>query len=470
MPTKARGRREVRKGPQEIRDQYEAQMEILGIPFDYVKTMMLPEAEDPRRVPDEVVATSAIFKVPQIVDNLPVTGFWDPALGVTPVLTAGDPGQSTVIVVPGTRGAIYHTSNTGFNIQAGGRLAATLNTHLNHSNADKHWMTHGLRWGQKAVYPRLVDAGYPVIEVGTGIGGNLTVSATTDTKFTGIMRLTIRYWLLGVGTNITENVDCYNGHIEHIFAAPIPAGQTGLSLGISRPAGTSGPDPNDWTFSMSFSADIVVAAQASTSYEVVDIEKLSGMIETAHERTTALSALVTYMGSDLANGGNITAARLPKSTCLAHASRGDYYAYISSLPFYASDMKLRDGAYAWWCPDSEQEYFFRPHNEVAGDDLSFRSPLVFTMKRDDPTQTVRLRTDLHLETLTRSPLYNSEVSNYSASFPKALEVAKTFPAVTINDDHQSLLSKAWGAAKRWLSSPDNWATLLKQGAKLLSFL
>jgi hypothetical protein len=293
----------------------------------------------------------------------------------------------------------------------------------------------------------------------------MIVGVKCDPSYTRAGTLRFQYGLAGVFTNIDVPIGIQAG-VGTVTLTTIPISIESFAIGLIDTEGL----PQDLEFSLHDLARWTVSQNSATMYDVKDVDQLSDMPLTFQERPSALSLLATYMGSTLSNGGNIALARLPMGANLASAPLGDYYAYIASLPVYAGDFALKDGGYAWWCPDSEQEYFFRPYGYRACDDLRASSSLVVTMRRDEPQQTVRLRVDLHVETQTRSALFTSLVSDYSAAFPKALQLAKTLPAVSTNEEHKGIFSKLWSGIKGWVSKPQNWLNLLQKGIQVLPSL
>jgi len=455
-----------REGPKALSTMYEGQIDLLGLPASYVRTMILPEEFEPRRVPDEVVASSAIFKAPNIIEDLPSTGRWRPASAST--APAGASGESTVFVFPGIKGAIWHSPVAAY-AQTQVNAVSAMYAHTSKDDGGAKWMSHALRIENTGFLPRTRANGVPHIQLTRtqAINQSMSVALRTNAGYSANVILRIAWNTAGVFTSadFLFEIRAGTGRFD-ITPGVLPPLMDSLAIGILHAPGL----PDALEFSVFDSATWTSDQNNCTMYDIRDIDQLVDMPLTYMERPTALSALVTYMGSTLANGGNIAGARLPMSFDLGDVEIGDYYAAFASYPIYAADYPLKDGAYAWWCPDSEQEYFFRPHGTYISDDLETVSYLAFALKRAEVDQTVRLRVDLHVETQTRSSLFTSQVSDSSPSFPRALELAKLLPAVTYNDEHKSLLGKAWAKVKSWVSKPANWVNLLRTGATALSAL
>jgi hypothetical protein len=475
-----------RVGPTQLMGMYESQFDMLnGPPLPYLCSLILPEINEPRRVPDEVTATSAVFKSPQVIENLPFSGSWSSEQSKTLARAATDPGETTVMLFPSVFGCVWHTLGrtvllpptlTGVALRP--TLRASETTVI--ANDGQSYISHALRTNQVGVMPRLNSQGIPVYEISI-------ISDDTDTHAYGVtvfsmkamgstFKATVRVWARvagapGFGSSIhIVDIESGTGYFSVPMAADIELDALYISIA------EEGASSDDWTFSIG--ADITTGsddtptfgldANSSTAYAIRDIDQLTNLSLTSNIRPAALSGLVTWMGSTLENGGNIAVARLPAGQTLSVAPRGDYYGFISQLPVYNADYPLKDGAYAWWCPDSEQEYFFRNYHHFRCDNLNEVSSLVFTLRRDEPAQTVRLRVDANFEALTRSVQYTSEVSVTSVEFPHMLEVAKTMPAVSINKAHEAFFSRLFKRAKNWMSKPSNWTKLLRGGAKLLT--
>jgi hypothetical protein len=84
-------------------------------------------------------------------------------------------------------------------------------------------------------------------------------------------------------------------------------------------------------------------------------------------RPVALSALATYMGPTLTNGGNIAACYVPGDTCATNfftnnqlADQGNFtdWENLSLVPG-AYNGPIRDGAYVWWSPEDMTDLEFR---------------------------------------------------------------------------------------------------------------
>jgi hypothetical protein len=446
----------------------------------YVDTLLDPHGTTPQRVPDNIVATSAVFKSPLIV-SLPYSGGWDTNPGRTVPIDEKDPidGESVVAIFPGIEASIWTTRGGPGADLFGGPVSgvfepALVTPRVNTFNTVEGdgWIHHALRHGVDGVIPRLNASDIPVYEfsiVSTGVDETTSINflfQETNNKFVlsgvnGIVQ--VRY-----NDNTFENINfviLQPFQIIPIALTPPVLGFTvSLSVRIIDQAVT-----DNWLFSVAPSSEQPVfqaPAFGACIYSVLAVRDLSNLDQTTSERTTAVAGLCTYMGSDLRNGGVISAARLPMGTTPTLAPQGNLYAYLARLPLYAEDYALKAGIYAWWLPDDVQEYFFRPYRHAQSDDLATTSSLWFAMRRDNPEQEVRLDVVHHVEVLTRSVQYMSEVGPVNPSFVQLILLAKTLPAITENNLHK-LLVDAWKKVKNLATNPTNWVKLLKTGVKFL---
>jgi hypothetical protein len=235
-------------------------------------------------------------------------------------------------------------------------------------------------------------------------------------------------------------------------------------------------DPaSHWVFSMtstsqSANVPMVLMGRSACSFRILDTPDINALDQTESERTTALTGLCSYMGSHLADGGTISSARLGMGLVPMNAPSGDVYGYLAQLPLYNDDYALKDGIYAWWLPDSVQEYFYTPYRAPRSDHVFETSLLCFAMHRDEPAQGVRLRVQQCIEVITRSRLYASLPAPVNPSYDVLVGAIKMLPAVTVNASHPGILAKALGAVKTFVSKPANWIKLLTGGANLIKKL
>jgi hypothetical protein len=284
-------------------------------------------------------------------------------------------------------------------------------------------------------------------------------------------------WRYTDGTTNSDTRPTFGIGFEEAFEI-VPDG-TGSSAIVAFYFAISDLDPaSHWVVTLHSSvgatpgatAGLVFTARSATAFAVRSPPEINSLQETLMERQSALSGLITYVGSDLQNGGQIAGARLGMGLSPLAAPGGDVFNYLASLPFYSDDFPLKNGVYAWWLPDSIQEHFYKPYRQPRVDLLETDSILHFAMTRDNPNQDVRLKSIHAVEVITRSRLYSSKPGPTNPSYELMISAAKHVPAVTINSWHTGILGRAWGAIKKWVSHPTNWVKLLKTGGDAVSLI
>jgi hypothetical protein len=463
--------------------------------FSFFDFMILPEEYTPMRVPDGHAGVTAVFKSPFVV-SLPYSGTWNAALAKTdPAVDGGGlpvDGYSEVILVPGSTNCIYHTLGDAAILWddsgAGpGVLVPCLAAHPSISDFidGRVYMSHGMRGvntaSVAAVLPKRDSAGIPWYEVH---------QEAVDPSVAWILALRFNNLVMQqqFQANATVAVRYDDDSIETLAVNAIISG---VDAKFTIPTGaTSG---NSTIEAISFSVDdtdtashwIVrieaintgnnsaaasLLARSATAFAVKSAPELDQLNETLTERQTALSGLITYVGSTLQDGGQVAAARLGLGLSPMEAPDGDVFTYLASLPFYNNDYALREGIYGWWLPDSLQEHFYRPYRKPRADILEEDSLLHFAMRRDNPNQDVRLKSIHCVEVVTRSRLYASKPGPTNPSYEVMISALKHAPAITINSKHKGILARAWGAIKKWVSHPANWFKLLKVGGDAVSLV
>lgn len=137
--------------------------------------------------------------------------------------------------------------------------------------------------------------------------------------------------------------------------------------------------------------------QSNSTTETVDTVFSTSLSDCERYRVTAQEVLLTYMGSDLSNGGVVCSARVPFDW-----SPGlDVYDSISQLPYDSYNGPMKLGTHVHWVPSSL-------------DDLmpaaSYRIPstkMVLYGKQDDlvNVQTCRLMVTTVVEFFSTNPIY-----------------------------------------------------------------
>jgi hypothetical protein len=461
--------------------------------LSYLECMMNPHEMSPQRVPDDIVATSAVFKSP-FITSLDYAGIWNASNSGSDPIDPMDPinGETIVGLFPGAVASIWRTRGEDvalFDEKSPMPLPViepvlTSSKFVTSSTSGDltggvQYFSHGLRLGSVGVIPRLNSQGQPVYEMemrGNGIppsnaGTVVAIFQETTNRVVPEGLAATMTFLYTDGSSSQSTVAIIASQSQIQFAFDPEDGELVrafiLSINDNRPL-------VNWQFSLTGSHDaaagvptVRTVARSCTTYIVSDTRDMTNLDQTNNERTTALAGLVTYMGSDLRNGGVISGARLPMGATPTEAPDGDIYGYLARLPVFAEDYPLKVGCYAWWLPDDQQEYFFTPYLHPRSDNIPTTSSLWFAMRRDNPEQEVRLDVVQHMEVLTRSVQFSSEVGPANPSFTQLLLIAKLIPAVCENAKHLDWLRKVATAVKKKALNPANWVKLLKSGAQFL---
>lgn len=473
-----------------IAARYTALQETTSMHSGYVHHLIDPEHTDACRVPDEITATSAVFKTPT-VKVVGAGGVWDSANAISRPVVADGAGESVVGVFPGVAASIWVTSGNEHAIvptivaPSGDPVFETCIGLVDQAEpAFVQHARHAIMDCQHAVLPRFSTGELTWVYEVEGhtdafATSTFNVEATFDTRDKTLVgcnpglqfTLKTRAHLSGVWTT------------SQAFSTVDTAGRSTMTAALF--ATVTAPDYVDAfsvevthvTDTKTLDGDLLVKlvnapVAADTSlirfppyssmhFTVDDWSDLNELTATSAERVTALSCLLTYMGSSLQNGGVIAGARLATGITVQDAPDGDIYSYLASLPFYSADYALKDGAYAWWAPDSEEEQFFTPYNQPPMNTRA-KTSLWFAANRDDISQTLRARVVMGIETITRARTYNARIGPVNPNYSLLLALAKTLPAVTENPLH-NVLGNMWGGFKDLLGKRSTWDKIANFG-------
>lgn len=470
-----RARSEMPKGPRRLMELAET-AQIGGANQPSIAALILPDEYEATRLPDDYVAASAVFKAPQVLD-VPSVGAWDAELGVTTYSGTEESGTSVVGVLPGTRRCIVMSDPSATPMYGTAQSFIPFNPWLADgvAEAGAREVSTPIRCQDTVVIPRQREDGCFVYEVGwtgaTPTGQEFPIYFLDDHDATDVspIQATVRFYTAGM--LVQEAIaDTYLTNTWYIvpttsfdsFSVRVvtldPTKFASISFRLLGPrSGLSPP----YSFFQG----------GATIYRTFDLDQLTGLALTTAERTTALSGLLTYMGDALHNGGQIAMARVPSGMSITAAPRGDVFGYLSTLPVYAMDGPLHQGAYAWWCPDAIEEFFFVPYGVDRQRQLDRVSSLWFSLRRAYKDQPVRLRVVQHVEAVTRSHTYVTEVGFPNPLFSEAFAVLKELPAVAENPAHKGFFGRLISKVGGLLTKPKTWKSLFDTGVKtVLPFL
>jgi hypothetical protein len=421
-------------GPARILADYKSR-EIRGaVPF--VETMILPEDARPQRLPDDNISASAVFDA-QEVFNVNIVNSWDPE---TMAVSTDDTNLESLVACYGRiASSIFNLSNTSIPLPGYVRFES-----LSHTTVGGYYypfFSSGVK--NCGLMPRLNSAGVPVIAIPIPF----TETPTITVSAAGSWSIDLYY---------TDGTIASKPGWGSLDVKPV-SDLKAIALRLAQDVPMSFDVYTTGGFSL---------PRGGTTFQIRSFDNLLGMNLTSQERCTALSALYTYQGSDLDNGGQIAAARLPPllSPTLAENSP---YSFLAELPTYSGDYPLKSGAYVWWMPESSREFDYIPYGKAQH--TIPRTSLWLAANHSVKT-VCRVRITAHFETLTRSQQYTTAVSDSNPLLPDLLSLAKTMPAVSENPEHKNMFSKIWGKVKQVVSDPSNWLKAAEVGLPYLATL
>ncbi len=185
--------------------------------------------------------------------------------------------------------------------------------------------------------------------------------------------------------------------------------------------------------------------------------ELTSEVDTGPGRCVGASGLLTYMGSQLENGGISAAVPLPKGVAPWEKQQANIYTAITQTPRYY-DGRTQNGLYGFWLPIDALEYQFLPsHKRGAWSENNSR--ILYYTRLDDNSQSVRFKAYVLYEFQTANTLYSQALPPLEPAFHTLIrQMLATIPQCMDNDNHKSLLSKAWGKMKN-LFRRVPWKTL-----------
>lgn len=192
----------------------------------------------------------------------------------------------------------------------------------------------------------------------------------------------------------------------------------------------------------------------ASCYRIFGSEHLKNL-SAIKARTTALSALFSYRGDQLNDGGQLASAHLPSLSSVFVAPGGDYYKYITdgAADYYSG--RSSTGSYVWWAPLDQIVQDFTPY----GNSNTLRNNtelLFFVATRSDPDQKFILKVDQHAEYTSESPVIERAKGTVNISFDTVMHIVKSQKHCLENEEHKGILKRIWGKVKDTVTKPANW--------------
>jgi len=126
---------------------------------------------------------------------------------------------------------------------------------------------------------------------------------------------------------------------------------------------------------------------------IFDIRDADTLVDSATQAfVLSQSLLITAEMSDLNNGGVLAIARVPGASVIGagddEVDFNTWYDWIASLPYNSHDGAVKKGGYAWYLPEDETGFFYRPLDTYFGKELPY---MVSEFTASDTTEAAIVR-------------------------------------------------------------------------------
>lgn len=262
------------------------------------------------------------------------------------------------------------------------------------------------------------------------------------------------YNLLGTQGNLT--LSSTTGAVNVTF----PAGTEAISFDVHMPNTTN--SVKSAMYEMGFTIGQISAPGLGCPNTVSTLTSISMDLQDKINdlesySVSALACLLTYEGSDLANGGKVYSAVVPTDW----QPTGDIVTSMSTIAYDRYDGPLKDGTHVHWFPGAPDEIIMT----TAATAHPQSKKIVIFAQADDRTQSTRLRLTQHQQYYSQSPSYgNMTYGPSSWSLSTGLQwLVRSIPLCTSNDKHhirKALAKVAEGgrAGLRYaLKNPEIWS-------------
>lgn len=418
-----------KKGKQEIASQYNTKSMKPKIEkglLEYAKRLVDPlESElglSPSPVPCRMVAIRDKIVI-DLKEHLSDTGDW--YVEVRPTLT------DTVTLTQGTDPVIGSGSNLVFtavtfisNAVNGGTL-----TYSNSKRTSADFLSDD---------STTCGGGFLLNDSGAAKVYGITWDPIT---YTGDVSGTLEVYSSGALTTLGETAAVFSvavtqattGLLPGTFTLPANAKYLGFRFVTVQPASVIA----NFTLMHNSGGGNFVIGNAISSFTTLDTEFSSANVDYDRYRITAQDVLITYMGSDYANGGVIASARVPDTW----SPSADYYDAITQLPYDSYNGPLKVGTHVHWLPASVDELTPK---------LVFQTPdvvnkLIVYGRQDDLVnkQSVRMMVTTIIEFYSDVPIYGAMKFCAPPTNVGLLIywLGMHVPAATSNDGHLDKLKK-----------------------------
>jgi len=170
--------------------------------------------------------------------------------------------------------------------------------------------------------------------------------------------------------------------------------------------------------------------------------------------------------SDLNNGGVLAIARVPGASVIGagddEVDFNTWYDWIASLPYNSHDGAVKKGGYAWYLPEDETGFFYRPLDTYFGKELPY---MVSEFTASDTTEAaiVRIKVVTIVQFTTTSSVYDCRPSCFVSEMAFMHHILSLVVAAYSNDGHKEglkkMLKKVGGHVVKLLKNPKTYATV-----------
>lgn len=211
-----------------------------------------------------------------------------------------------------------------------------------------------------------------------------------------------------------------------------------------------------------------IAPNHSQHVVIYDIKDADTIAESADQAfVLSQSLLITSEMSDLQNGGVLAIARIPAASVVGESSdtidSSSWYDWIASLSYNNYDGAVKNGGYAFYLPEDETGFFYRPLDSYFDKELPF---IVSEFTTSDPNPlaiTVRIKVSSIVQFTTTSAVYDCRPSCYVSEMAFMHHVLSLVSAAYSNDGHKgglkAGLKKVGAQVVKLLKNPKTYTTV-----------
>jgi hypothetical protein len=202
---------------------------------------------------------------------------------------------------------------------------------------------------------------------------------------------------------------------------------------------------------------------------------LLGVPKTTRYVCNTVSIRGTDMGSTLENGGAVSALRGAMGAKYWMSDDGDWYNAFAKVPQHSYNGRLagEDGGFYAYAPQlAPEEQLYSQYGQalILNRDLHSRTSVAAYIKRDDASQSFRVRVCGHFELQTMSQQHPVKIPPLMPEWDLLRHGISTMAGAMENPQHKNVLKEAWNSFKNWIKKPSSWRTIATVGSTLVGAL